>query len=209
MAMYHKRKAVFLDQDGTLIKNLPFNVDPARVRLLEGVPRGLKALHEAEFQLIIVTNQPGVALGYFHKNDLIRLRHHLACLFEQSGAALSGFYYCPHHPDAGLPRFRMECSCRKPGPGMLFRAAIDNRIELEESWMVGDTLDDVESGRRADCRTALVNNGNETEWQLTPLRRPHVSAPDFLSVVEKILSWGPSSYGYPGREARERTERFS
>ncbi|MEZ4599687.1 MAG: HAD family hydrolase [Syntrophotaleaceae bacterium] len=198
------RKAIFLDKDGTLIENVPFNVDVTKVRLLDGVPLGLQALQEAGFQLIIVTNQPGVALGHFQKKDLFRIRHHMAFLFEQAGVTLSGFYYCPHHPDARLPQFRMECSCRKPGPGLLYMASIDNQIELEESWMVGDILDDVEAGRRADCLTALIDNGNETEWQVTPLRKPHVTAPNFLSAVEKILSWGPGCHGLPGGEVRER-----
>jgi histidinol-phosphate phosphatase family protein len=102
----------------------------------------------------VVSNQPGAALGHFPEGDL----KHVEAKLRELLPALAGFYYCPHHPEAG-------CACRKPAPGMLERAAREHGIELRESWMVGDILDDIEAGRRAGCRTILVDNGNETEWR--------------------------------------------
>jgi D-glycero-D-manno-heptose 1,7-bisphosphate phosphatase len=199
-------KTIFLDKDGTLIENVPNNIDLSKVRLLDGVREGLKALHEAGFQLIIVTNQPGVALGHFSENDLMEMGSQLTTLFRQAGVPLAGFYYCPHHPDGNTGPFRQSCFCRKPLPGLLLNAAREHGIDLESSWMVGDMLDDVEAGRRAGCRTALVDNGNETEWRFSALRRPHVSGPDFLSVVKKILAVPTGSHYLVAREVRKARE---
>jgi histidinol-phosphate phosphatase family protein len=95
--------------------------------------------------------------------------------------ALDAFYYCPHLPEAG-------CDCRKPAPGMLERAAREHGVELAQSWMIGDILDDVEAGRRAGCRTILVDNGNETEWRAGESRSPHYVARDLPQAAEIIAA---------------------
>src|SRR5690606_16490855 len=103
------------------------------------------------------------------------------------GVQLAGAYYCPHHPEGVVDGLAVACACRKPGDGLLRRAAADLGLALDRSWMVGDILDDVEAGRRAGCRTVLLDVGHETEWRAGPLRRPHHMAPDLPAAVEVIL----------------------
>lgn len=155
-------KAVFLDKDGTLVENVPYNVDPARIRLAPGAAIALRMLRAAGYRIFVVSNQPGVALGLFEPTALHKVEQKLRKLLPE----ISAMYCCPHAPGAG-------CGCRKPASGLLVEAAQRNDIALDESWMVGDILDDIEAGRRAGCRTVLVDNGNETEWQLSESRRPH------------------------------------
>ena len=180
-------KAVFLDKDGTLIENVPYNVDPAQVRLAPGVADGVKLLHKAGYQLIVVSNQSGVAKGFFKEEDLTPVRERLTQILGELGAPLAGFYYCPHLPDAAVLRYATTCFCRKPSPGLLFQAARDYDLNLAHSWMIGDILNDVEAGRRADCRTVLIDNGNETEWKFSPLRRPHYTVTNFLEAAQIVL----------------------
>lgn len=182
------RKAIFLDKDGTLVENVPYNARPEKIRLIAGVARGLKALHRAGFQLIVVTNQPGIAYERFSEEDLGGVEARLRQLLAEKGVPLAGFYYCPHHPEATVRRYAIHCFCRKPSPGLLFRAAREHQLNLSDSWIVGDILDDVEAGRRADCRAVLIDNGNETVWRMTPLRRPHHVAGNFLEAAQAILS---------------------
>jgi D-glycero-D-manno-heptose 1,7-bisphosphate phosphatase len=181
------RRAVFLDKDGTLVEDLPFNVDPDLIRFSPGAQEALPALHHSGYRLIVVSNQSGVARGYFPEAALAAVEERLRDLFAEAGAELSGFYYCPHLPGVVPPGAARDCRCRKPRPGMLLRAALEEELELAGSFMVGDILDDVEAGRRAGCRTILIDNSNETEWRLTPWRRPHHLARDLAQAARIIL----------------------
>src|SRR5690606_17787223 len=118
--------------------------------------------------IVVVSNQPGIALGKFDAAALAAVESRIQQLLAPYGASIDAFYYCPHAPDGPGP----ACGCRKPQPGMLHSAARDLGIDLERSWLVGDILDDVEAGNRAGCRTILFSNGNETEWRMGPRRRP-------------------------------------
>jgi histidinol-phosphate phosphatase family protein len=168
-------RAVFIDKDGTLVENVPYNVDPAQIALTPGAADGIAALARHGYRVIVVSNQPGVALGKFAPAALDAVQARLAEL-----VALDGFYFCPHAPAAG-------CGCRKPAPGLLEQAAREHGVSLGESWLIGDILDDIEAGRRAGCRTVLLDNGNETEWQLTPERVPHHVARDLGEAAALIL----------------------
>jgi D-glycero-D-manno-heptose 1,7-bisphosphate phosphatase len=179
-------RAVFIDKDGTLIEDVPYNVNPKRIRLMPGAAQALPILHTVGYRLIVISNQSGVARGYFPEEALAGVEVRLRELLAQAGAPLTGFYYCPHHPDGMVPAYSINCSCRKPAPGLLIHAANEHGINLEQSWFVGDILDDVEAGRRAGCKTILLNNGHETEWQLSAERRPHYLAINFLEVVSII-----------------------
>ncbi len=184
--MHHK--AVFIDKDGTLIENVPYNVNPKLIQFTDGMKEGLKLLSQAGYKLIIISNQSGIARGKFKEEELLSLGDHLCKKLEKMGVPIAGFYYCPHHPGGKIEQYSINCFCRKPNPGMLFQASRDHSINLAESWMVGDILDDMEAGRRTECRTIMINNGNETEWRLTSNRRPHFVANNMLEVAELILA---------------------
>ena len=182
------RAAVFLDKDGTLVENVPYNVDPARIRLGAGAVEGLPLLHAAGYPLIVISNQSGVARGYFAEEALGAVEAGLRALLEEIGVPLVGFYYCPHHPDGTVAAYAVTCECRKPLPGMIVRAAREHDIDLEHSWFVGDILHDVEAAHRAGCRAVLLDNGHETEWELSPLRTPEVVAADLAEAARAIVS---------------------
>jgi D-glycero-D-manno-heptose 1,7-bisphosphate phosphatase len=179
--------AVFLDKDGTLIEDVPYNVDPARVVLSPGAIEGLRLLQRYGYALIVVTNQPGIARGLFDQQAFARLSDHLIRLLADHGITLHGIYHCPHSPDGIIQRHATLCMCRKPMPGMLLRAAREHAIDRNRSWMVGDILNDVEAGRRAGCRTVLIDNGNETEWERSPLRTPDLVADNLHAAARAII----------------------
>ncbi|MET7253767.1 D-glycero-alpha-D-manno-heptose-1,7-bisphosphate 7-phosphatase [Dyadobacter fermentans] len=181
---YHVNKAVFLDKDGTLIRDEPYNVDPAKVVFEAEVFEGLRTLQADGYRLVVVSNQPGLAMGLFSKIELDALIRYFEDVFVENGLVLSGFYYCPHLP-ASADR---ACECRKPGPGLLIQAAADLHIDLRHSWMIGDILHDVEAGNRAGCHTVLIDNGNETEWMEGPYRVPHYTTRYFKDAADYITT---------------------
>ncbi len=181
------RKAVFLDRDGTLIRNRHYGCDPDAIELLEGVSEGLGLLKMSGFLLVVVTNQSGVARGFFTERCLNEMHRRLGDRLEKLGAGIDGWYYCPHHPEGVVPEYAVACDCRKPLPGMVLRAAVDLGIDLSASWLIGDILDDVEAGRRAGTRTVLLDVGTEGEPD-RPERTPEYVASSFMQAVEYILA---------------------
>ena len=179
------RPAVFIDKDGTLVEDVPFNVDPALVRFTRHAVEGLRTLDGAGYAIVVVTNQPGIATGRFSQADFNALESALTTMIRtEAGVALTGFHACPHAP---APNAALACACRKPAPGMLHEAARRHGIDLQRSWMVGDILDDIEAGRRAGCKTVLLDVGNETVWQLGPMREPLYQATDLADAARLIV----------------------
>lgn len=207
MAMIGTRRAVFLDKDGTLIEDVPYNVDPARIRLLPGAAEGLRALHRAGYLLIVVSNQSGVARGYFPETALVAVEERLRALLAAVGVPLAGFYYCPHHPDGVVPEYAVSCLCRKPSHGMLIRAGRDHDIDHSASWFVGDILDDIEAGHRAGCGAILIDNGGETLWELSPDRTPDHLAADLAQAARIITEDAPEPVWQPGLPASDAQTR--
>jgi D-inositol-3-phosphate glycosyltransferase len=183
------RPAVFLDKDGTLVEDVPFNTDPACLRFTAGALPALQALASHGFALLVVTNQAGLATGRISPGGFERLRVALeARLRDEAGVRLDGFYVCPHAPGPdGAP----ACHCRKPAPGLLHQAAAVHGLDLDRSWMVGDILDDVEAGRRAGCRSVLLDVGNETQWRAGPLREPHHRCSGLWEAAQLITGPAP------------------
>ena len=180
--------AVFIDKDGTLVHDLPYNVDPRRIALREGAGPALARLQSAGYVLILVSNQPGVAYGFFAEAALAAVWAEIDRQLVGHGVRLAGHYYCPHHPDGRDARYAVACRCRKPRPGLLLRAARDHRLELARSWMIGDILDDVEAGHAAGCRSLLLDIGSETEWRDGTGRQPDRVAREFGVAAEEILT---------------------
>jgi len=141
----------------------------------------------------VITNQSGLARGYFTEDRLRRMHDHLASELARLGVRLDGIYHCPHHPEGAVPALAVECVCRKPRPGLLLRAAADLDLDLPRSWVLGDILDDVEAGHRAGCRTVLVDLGTESVPE-QPVRRPDfvaLNTPHALQIVRAVERLGP------------------
>jgi D-glycero-D-manno-heptose 1,7-bisphosphate phosphatase len=179
-------KAIFLDQDGTLVDELPCNAEARRITLCSGAGAALRLLARLDYRFFVVSNQDGIAHGYVGEDAMDRVERRLADLLFREQLCLDGFYYCPHHPAGTVAPYAMACTCRKPMPGMLQRAAREHGVDLRASWMVGDILHDVEAGNRAGCRTLLIDKGNETEWQLGPHRVPTRIAADLYAAAVLI-----------------------
>jgi D-glycero-D-manno-heptose 1,7-bisphosphate phosphatase len=154
-----RRKAVFLDRDGTLVRDVDYLTDPAELELLPGVPEALRELRGAGFLLLVVTNQSAVARGWLTEPELEHINRELNRLLARQRAAIDAFYHCPHLPEGTVQRYAIDCPCRKPRPGLLQRAAREWDVALGNSYMVGDSERDVEAGRRAGCKTVYLGTG--------------------------------------------------
>ncbi|MHA4740458.1 D-glycero-alpha-D-manno-heptose-1,7-bisphosphate 7-phosphatase [Dyadobacter sp. MSC1_007] len=184
-------KAVFLDKDGTLVKDVPYNVDPSKVVFETNVFEGLRTLQADGYKLVIISNQPGLEMELFSQEQLDELILFFVNVFKENDLLLSGFYYCPHKPGIDGP----ACRCRKPEPGLLVEAGKELDLDLAKSWMIGDILNDVEAGSRAGCKTVLIDNGNETEWLEGPHRKPDYTTRDFMDAADYITTKTISPYG--------------
>lgn len=152
--------AIFLDRDGTLVPDDADAGIAARVTLIDGVAPALRRLRDAGFRLVVATNQGGVARGRFTENDVDAVHARLAEVLDaQTGLkrTIERFYYCPFHPKGTVPEYTREHPWRKPKPGMLIQAAQDMELEVERSWLIGDSPRDIAAGRAAGLRTILVS----------------------------------------------------
>ena len=186
-----KRRAVFMDRDGTISEEIGYVNHPSRYRVFPYSAEAVRILNEAGWLAILVTNQAGVARGYFTE-DLIGTVHSvLTEELEKQGARLDAVYYCAHHPTVGVEPYRFDCDCRKPKPGLIKRAAQEFDIDLAQSWMIGDRYSDVELARNAGVRAAFVLSGygrGEWEYQRAAWKHePDMVAEDLLEAIKKIV----------------------
>lgn len=165
------RKTVFLDRDGTMNVEVNYLHRPEDLKLIPGVPQAVRQLNEAGFRVVVVTNQAGVARGYYGEEDVKLLHQYLNGQLKAEGAHVDAFYYCPHHPEHGIGRYKQECSCRKPGTGMFEAADRDYPVDRKRSFMVGDKLIDTEAGRRFGVRSILVGTGYGAERRRQEIER--------------------------------------
>lgn len=178
---------VFLDRDGTLIRNYHYCRDPRLVRLLPGVRPALHWLRSAGYRLFVITNQSGIARGYLTEAELQAVHGRLRQLLAAEGIGLEAIHYCPHCAEGLCEGYMGPCLCRKPEPGMLFRTAAERGISLSQSWYIGDVLADIEAGNRAGCRTVLVDLGTEPRPD-APIRAPTFLARNLPHAVRLILA---------------------
>ena len=185
------RRAIFMDRDGTVCEEVGYVNHVDRIRLLPRSAAAIKAANDAGYQTVVVTNQAGVARGYFAESLVDDVHDRVRELLAEQGARLDGIYFCPHHPEVGPPPYRKECTCRKPRPGMLERARDEMGIDLGASYMVGDSAKDLSAGHRAGTTNVLVLTGygkGELEhqshaWSVQP---DHVAA-DLQDAITWIL----------------------
>jgi len=189
MAMSNSRKgvtlrpAVYLDRDGTINVEKDYLYKIEDFEFIPGAPEAIKRLKDAGFLVVVVTNQSGVARGYYTLEDVERLHVYLSTCLVKYNAAVDGYYVCPHHPDEGSGELTMDCACRKPKPGMLLDAAADLGVDLHRSWMVGDKVADVEAGSEAGVRPLMVATGYGLKAQAS---MQHDSVHLFPSIVEAV-----------------------
>jgi D-glycero-D-manno-heptose 1,7-bisphosphate phosphatase len=189
-----KKRAVFLDRDGTISREIGYINHADRYRLLPRTAQAIRLLNDSDYLTVVVTNQAGVARGYFTEDLIWLVCARMETLLAADGAFLDGIYYCPHHPRTGQPPYRADCNCRKPKTGMIDRAAADLDIDISRSWMVGDKISDIEFARGVGCGGAMVLTGygrgeytySRHTWQVKP---DHI-AEDLLDTVEWILGQG-------------------
>jgi len=193
-------KAVFLDRDGVLnelvyhqeqgIIDSPFTVK--QFRLLPGVGKAIKKLHKMGYRVVLVSNQPSIAKGNLFEETFEQIRQRMQEELAKEGTFLDGEYYCFHHPEARIEKFKANCECRKPKPGLLLRATQDMGIDLSQSWMIGDNLSDIKAGKGAGCRTILLGT---IKCQLCHLMDEEDARPDAIvlnlkDAVQFILKQG-------------------
>ncbi len=184
--------AVFLDRDGTINEEKGYINHPSRFRLLKGVPEAIRLLNKNGFLTIIVTNQAGVARGYFKEELVQRVHENMHKQLKQAGAYIDAVYYCPHHPEAGKEPYRKSCRCRKPSPGMIEQACSDLPIDLTRSYLVGDRHKDILFARQFSLTAVMVLTGygrGEYEYQKGQWReQPDHIAPDLYHGVQWIIA---------------------
>jgi D-glycero-D-manno-heptose 1,7-bisphosphate phosphatase len=183
--------AVFIDRDGTLTEEVGYVNHPARLRLLPRSAEAVRLINESGIKAVMVTNQSGVARGYFTEGLLQAVNAELVSQLKAGGAFLDGLYTCTHHPTEGAPPYRARCDCRKPAPGLLSRAAKELGIDLASSHVVGDKISDVAVGLKVGAKGILVLTGyglGEWEYQRSgwTVQPDHVAG-DLLDAVRWIL----------------------
>jgi D-glycero-D-manno-heptose 1,7-bisphosphate phosphatase len=192
------QRAIFLDRDGTLIEEIGHLRRIEDLRIYPEALEAVRKINKSGALTIVITNQSAIARGFLDEEQLGDLHGSLQEDFRREGARIDGFYYCPHHPEAGTGTYTQECACRKPQPGMLIRAARELQLEMAASYMIGDRLGDVEAGHRAGCRSILIKTGyGEGELQVLdqgdvspPLEEVSLQRPDHIAEnVLKAVDW--------------------
>ena len=178
----NKQKAIFLDRDGTINKYVGYLRTPEQFELLDGVGEAIRKINLSGYLAIVVTNQPVIARGEVTADGLQQIHNKMETMLGKEGAYLDGVYYCPHHPDKGfageVEELKVVCECRKPKAGLLLKAAKDFNIDLSQSWMIGDSENDVLAGKNAGCKTALIG---ETDYG------QNLQVTSLLDFVKEIL----------------------
>ncbi len=184
------QRCVFLDRDGTINEEVNYLSRPEQLHLIPGAAAAIKLLNQSGYKVVVVTNQAGVARGYFTEQTVREVHEALEKMLGEQGAAVDAIYYCPHHPAAGAGVYRQDCNCRKPNPGMLERAARELDIDLTASFVIGDKISDLEAGLAVGCRNILVHTGYGLESRNEfsgAAWKPEYVADDLLEAARWIL----------------------
>ena len=185
------KRAVFIDRDGTISEEVGYINHPSRFRVFAYAAAAIKHLNDNGWLAIVVTNQAGVARGYFSEDMIQTVHAEMTQEIESAGARLDAIYYCAHHPSVGEAPYRFDCDCRKPKPGLISRAARDFEIDLAGSWMVGDRYSDVELARNAGVQSMFVMSGyGRGEWEhqrASWTEQPDLVAENLLEAVRVIV----------------------
>jgi len=183
--MNGKHAAVFLDRDGTINEEVSYLSRMEQLKLFPQTPEAIRLVNAAGMKVVVVTNQSGIARGYFTEEFVRSVHDRINELLRAGGARIDAFYVCPHHPVYGNGIYKQDCECRKPRPGLLLKAAAELDIDLSRSYMVGDMLKDIEAGKKVGARGVLVRTGYGANIVRTDM--PAFIAEDVLEAVQWIL----------------------
>lgn len=182
--LMQKQKAIFLDRDGTINKYVGFLDNIGDMELIEGADKAIEKINQSGYLAIVITNQPVIARGEVSLEELQNIHNKMETLLGRAGAYVDDIFYCPHHPDKGFlnerPEYKINCTCRKPKPGLFLQASKKYNIDLKKSWMIGDGKNDIVAGKNAGCRTVLLGDGIKDYGQT-------LTAQNLLQAVEIIL----------------------
>jgi D-glycero-D-manno-heptose 1,7-bisphosphate phosphatase len=181
-----KNTAVFLDRDGTINEEVGYLDSLNKLRILTGAFEAVRLVNQGGMKTVVITNQSGIGRGFFDEAFVGRVHEEMRSLFLKEAAVIDSFYYCPHHPTEGMGQYRQACSCRKPEPGLLLKAAEDLDIDLGKSYMIGDMPKDVEAGQRAGAKGILVRTGYGNVADMGSVH-PDYIALDILDAVKWIM----------------------
>jgi D-glycero-D-manno-heptose 1,7-bisphosphate phosphatase len=179
--------AVFLDRDGTLIEEVGYLDRPERVELFPYSIEAIRAFNRAGLKIVMVSNQSGVARGFFTEETVDRVHRHIADLLAAGGVHLDAYYYCPHHPDGKVAEYTRRCECRKPGPGLVERAVRELDVDPRRSFTVGDRWLDVALARTVGARGVLVRTGYGLTEELKP--QPGLTADQIVNNLVEAAGW--------------------
>jgi len=186
-----KRAAVFLDRDGTINEQMGYINHTCRFQLLPGAADAIRKLNDAGIPVVVVSNQSGLARGYFPEELLVAVHEKMNRLLAEAGAHVDGIYYCPHHPEAKEERFRVDCDCRKPKPGLVLQASHEMQLDPKRSFVVGDRWSDIKTAANCGAQSILVRTGygRGDEQYIGPFQKiqPDYKAEDLLGAVALIL----------------------
>ena len=186
------RPAVFMDRDGTISEEIGYVNHVSRYKVFDYSARAVRILNDKGWLAVLVTNQAGVARGYFTEDLIEKVHGALKDDLTRGGARLDGIYYCAHHPSVGEYPYRSDCDCRKPKPGLIQRAARDLDIDLNQSWMIGDRYSDMELARNAGVHSAFVLSGyGRGEWEHQRhfwVHQPDLVSENLLDAIQTIVS---------------------
>lgn len=171
-------RAVFLDRDGTIARDVHYCGRIEDFEILPDVPQAIRLLNQHGFRVVVVTNQSGIARGYFTEETLFQIHQFMRQELSKYGAKLEAVLYCPHHPNE-------DCYCRKPKPGLLLKAARELGINLRDASIIGDQETDIKAGKIAGCHTILIANGEKTNKEFTT--PPDYIAPNMLFAAQWII----------------------
>ncbi len=175
------KKAAFLDRDGTIIFDAHFLDNPDKIEIIPGAVEAVKILRNAGFEIVVLTNQSGIARGYFGSETVEKINARMVEMFAEKGAEISAVYYCPHFTGGSVPEFSVECSCRKPEPGMAIKAAGEHEIDLANSIVIGDKASDVQLAKNIGARGYLVRTGVGAQ---TEVEMPELSEFAFDNILQ-------------------------
>ena len=184
-------KAIFMDRDGTISEEAGYINHVSRFQLLSKTIEAIRLINQSSFKAIVVTNQAGVARGYFPEELVNKVHTKMTMLLNEGDAYLDKIYYCPHHPQVGPDKYRIDCNCRKPKTGMLEKAAEEFNLDFSQSYVIGDKYTEVALGYKVGAQSILVLTGYgrgelelfSRQWE----HKPHFVAEDLLSAVNWIL----------------------